>query len=257
MCKGLESVEAVVILVVVSYQMALYLFFCNTAFTLTERSKVPEIDVVFALTATTGDADGTFQRMKDAVEIITDTYGMNTLRYSFIVYGALPKIIFDFRTNFPSRESLKYFIEQSRRATGRPDTKRALEEAMQVIRGSSVRPSAKKILVLLTDGASYDNPQDVEKAIQALNKTGVPVLTFALVNNPKTDFEVPKTVEPGELAVKVMEIVLAGKCICLYSKLLTITDNNNNGNNNAFALLFSGLVNTQKNSCSPYSQYVV
>ena len=247
-----------IILVVVSYHMTLNLFFCNTAFTFTERPKVPEIDVVFALTATTGDADDIFQRMKDAVEIITDTYGMYTVRYSFIVYGAIPKIVFDFKTNFPSRESLKYNIEQSRIATGRPDTKRTLEEAMQVIRGSSVRPSAKKILVLLTDGASYDNPQDVEKAIQDLNKKGVPVLTFALVNNPKTDFEVPRTVEPGELAEKVMEKVLAGKYVCLYRTLLlattttTTTTNNTKSNNNSLGCLFSGLTNTE-NSCSPYS----
>jgi len=179
--------------------------------------------VVFALTATTGNAEDTFQRMKDAVEIITDTYGIYTVRYSFIVYGAIANIVFDFKTNFPSRESLKYFIEQSRRATGRPDTKRTLEEVMQVIRGSSVRPSAKKILVLLTDDASYDNPEDVDKAIEDLNKKGIPVLTFALVNNPKTDFEVPKTVEPGELAEKVMEKVLAGKYIGLYRTLLLTT----------------------------------
>ena len=187
---------------------------------------MPEIDVVFALTATTGDADDTFKRMKDAVEIITDTYGIHRLRYSFIVYGAIPSIVFDFKTNFPSRESLKYFIEQSRRVTGRPDTQRTLEEAMQVIRGSSLRPSAKKILVLLTDGASYDNPQNVEKAIQAINKKGIPVLTFSLVNNPRTDFEVPKTVEPGELAENVMEKVLAGKCVCWYRILLQSTSDN-------------------------------
>ena len=208
-----------IVLVVVSYHLP----FCNTTFSLTERPKVPKIDVVFALTATTGDADDTFQRMKDAVEIITDTYGVYTVQYSFIVYGAIPNIVFDFKTNFPSRESLKYFIERSQRATGRPDTKRTLEEAMQVIRGSSLRPTAKAILVLLTDGASYDNPQDVETAIQALNKKGVPVLTFGLVNQPKTDFEVPKTVEPRKLAKKVMEKVLAGKHFYLYRTLLPTT----------------------------------
>ena len=176
---------------------------------------MPEIDVVFALTATTGDADDTYQRMKDAVEIITDMYGMNRLRYSFIVYGTLPNIRFDFKTNFPRRESLKYFIEQARRETGRPDTKELLDKAMQIVKDSSVRPSAKKILVLLTDGASYDNPKEVESSIKAMEEQGVPVLIFALISNPQTDFEFPKTVEPRELAEKVMEKVLAGKCVCL------------------------------------------
>lgn len=194
-----------------------YFIFVTRFFPLTERAKVPEIDVVFALTATTGDADDTFQRMKDAVEIITDKYGMNTLRYSFIVYGALPRIIFDFRTNFPSRASLKYFIDQSQRATGRPDTKRVLDEALQVITDSSVRPSTKKIIVLLTDGASHDNPEGVKRSIKILEEIGVPVLTFALINNPQTDLEVPKTVEPGKLAEKVMEKVFAGKCNCYTS----------------------------------------
>ena len=212
-----------IILDVVSYHVTLHFFVCDTAFSLTERPKVPEIDVVFALTATTGDADDTFQRMKDAVEIITDTYGVYSVQYSFIVYGDIPNIVFDFKTNFPRRESLKYLIERSPRPTGRPDTRRTLEEAMQVIRGSSVRPSAKTIIVLLTDGASYDNPQDVEKAIQTLNKKGIPVLTFSLVNRPKTDFEVPKKVEPEKLAKKVMEKVVAGKCIYWNRTLLLTT----------------------------------
>ena len=46
-----------------------------------------------------------------------------------------------------------------------------------------------------------------------MEKNGIPVLIFALVNNPKTDFEVSKTVDPADLAKKVMEKVFDGKCV--------------------------------------------
>ena len=187
--------------------------FVSFFFTLSERPKVPAIDLVFALTATTGDADDIFKRMKDAVKIITDTYGMNKLRYSAIVYGAVTKRIFDFKTDFSTREGLKYFIERLRKVSGGPDTKAALEQAMRVIKDSIPRPTAKTVLVLITDGALPDNPQEVERFIGEIKEKGIHVLTFALVNNPKTDFEVPNKVEPRELAEKVMQNVLAGRSI--------------------------------------------
>lgn len=174
---------------------------------------MPEVDVVFALTATTGNADDAFQRMKDAVKIITDTYGMYSLRYSLIVYGSRMREIFDFKTSFPNRASIKYFIDNSQRAPGRPGTKRALDKALQIIRDSSLRPSVKKVVVLLTDGVSDEDPSAVEGAVKTMEKNGIPVLIFSLVNNPKTDFEVSKTVDPGDLAKKVMEKVFTGKYI--------------------------------------------
>lgn len=167
--------------------------------------------MVFAITATAGDADVIFKRMRDAVKIITDTYGMNKIHYSVIVYGALPKTIFDFKTNIPTRESLNYIIERLQKVPGRPDTKAALNEALRVIKDSGTRPTAKTVLVLITDGAQPDKPQDVQRSIEAIEKKGTPVLMFALVNNPQTDLEVPASVEPRKLAEKVMEKVLAGK----------------------------------------------
>ena len=170
---------------------------------------------MFAITATTGDADDIFGRMRDAVKIITDTYGINKLRYSVIVYGAIPRRYFDFTSIFSTRESLKYVIDRLQKTSGRPDTKKALEEAMKVIEDSVVRPAAKTVIVLITDGALPDKPQEVERFIEAIEKQGIPVLTFALVNNPQTDYEAPINVESKELAKKVMKNVLAGKYISL------------------------------------------
>lgn len=199
--------------------------------TFLERPKVPEIDLVFALTATTRNADDVFQRMRSAVKIISDTYGMNKLHYSVIVYGDDAKPIFDFKLNMPSRESLRYIIDRLQRISGRPDTVKALEEAMQIIKDSGVRPTAKTILVFITDGVVPDKPREVEKAVKAIEEQGAVVLEFALVDNPQTDFEVPSDVKPKELAEKVMKNVLAGEntrlshpCYCaIFCKV-----NNNN-----------------------------
>ena len=187
----------------------MYTFFV----TFSVRTRAPEVDVVFALTATTGNPEDAFQRMKDAVKIVTDTYGIHRLHYSLIVYGSRPSEEFDFKTSFPTRSSIKNFIENSRRVSSRPGTKRALDEALQIIKDSSLRPSVKKVVVLLTDGVSDLDPSAVEGAVQSMEKNGIPVLIFALVNNPKTEFEVSKTVNPADLARKVMEKVFDGKCV--------------------------------------------
>lgn len=174
--------------------------------TLIDRPKVPEIDLVFAITATTGAVEAIFHRMRDAVKIITDTYGMNKLRYSVITYGSTAEMVFDFKTSFPTRESLKYFIERLRRIPGGPDTLAALEEANKVIKDSGTRPTAKTVLVLITDGATPERPLEVNKSIEAIEKEGVPVLGFVVRNN----------VESRDLAEKVMKKVLTGKSVCVF-----------------------------------------
>ena len=168
---------------------------------------------MFALTATAGDAEEIFQRMRDAVKIITDTYGTNKLRYSVIVYGTLSKTIFDFQPYFSTREGLKYVIERIQKMPGRPDTKAALEEALRVIKDSGTRPTAKTVVVLISDGAVPVNPQEVEKSIEAIEKGGIPVVEFI----------VPDNAEAKEVADKVMEKVLAGRSLNLVLSVALLT----------------------------------
>ena len=168
---------------------------------LAERPKVPEIDLVLAITATTEDKEVIFPRMRDAVKIITETYGLNKLHYSLIVYGSTPRLIFDFTTNFASRESFAYIVDLLQAIPDGPDTVGALEEAMKVISSSGRRPTAKTVLVLITDGASPDNPREVARSIEAIERGGTPVL----------EFNVTTTDEPEKLAENLVEKILAGK----------------------------------------------
>ena len=170
----------------------------NLLFALTERPKVPEIDLVFAIAAT----NVIFPRMRDAVKIISETYGLNKLYYSVIVFGSSPSLIFDFTTKFPSRESLAYFIDRLESVSWGPDTKAALEKAVEVIESSGTRPTAKTVLVLITDGASPTNPREVTRSIEAIEREGTPVLEFNVTSRD----------EPGKLAENVMEKVFAGNC---------------------------------------------
>lgn len=158
--------------------------------------------MVFAIAATTADADVIFPRMRDAVKIISQTYGLNKLHYSLIVFGSRPSLIFDFATNFPSRESLAYFIDRLQAVPGGPDTNAALEKAVEVIESSGTRSTAKTVVVLITDGALPSNPREVTRSIEAIERRGTPVL----------EFNVTSSDEPGKLAQNVMEKVLAGKC---------------------------------------------
>ena len=164
---------------------------------------------MFAIAATTRDADVIFPRMRDAVKIISETYGLNKLHYSVIVFGSSPSLIFDFTTNLPSRESLAYFIDRLEAVSGGPDTKAALEKAVEVIESSGTRSTAKTVLVLITDGASPTSPREVTRSIEAIERGGTPVL----------EFNVTRRDEPGKLAENVMEKVFSGNCflfVCLF-----------------------------------------
>ena len=83
-----------------------YIFIVTAA----DRPQIPEIDIGFAISATTRNSEETYQQMKNIIKSIIDTYSAEKLRYSLVVYGqtASTKISFTEKT---SDASLKIFID--------------------------------------------------------------------------------------------------------------------------------------------------
>ena len=135
---------------------------------------LPEIDLGFALAASSMDADRAFSLMKNVIRAIVDKYGRSRLRYMTILLGDKAMISFSFADTFSSDESLKGFISSLSRLQGQPDLEKALKEAREAFYRNA-RPKAKKIMVLLTD---KDNTGDKEKtkfAAKGLDIDGIKV----------------------------------------------------------------------------------
>ena len=110
-----------------------------------EETVVPEIELVFAISATGTEADEAYRLMKDTLKSMIDEYGSKEINYSVIVYGSSveQKIAFDQR--FSDDEALKESVDKIGRATGVPALVETLEEAKKVFEGSNIRGSSIKV----------------------------------------------------------------------------------------------------------------
>ena len=122
-----------------------------------------DIDLGFALAASSGEAEETFSLMQNVIRAIVDKYGQSSMRYMTIVFGENATVSFSFADTFSSDENLKAFIASLRRSQGLPDVEKALKEARNVFYRNA-RPEAKKILVLFMD---KDNAGDKGKSLIA------------------------------------------------------------------------------------------
>ena len=69
------------------------------------------MDLGFAISATAGQKDRTFQLMKDTMKAIVDQYGTEKIHYSVIVYDRVPTTRVSFEREMPNRETLKRIID--------------------------------------------------------------------------------------------------------------------------------------------------
>lgn len=88
----------------------------NVSFT--ETRKIPKIDLVFAVSATSRDALRTYKLMKDAIKYIAGEYGIDKIHYGLIVFGDLATIRINFSNKYPTSDSLKAFLDTVSRSTG-------------------------------------------------------------------------------------------------------------------------------------------
>lgn len=107
--------------------------------------------MVFALSSTSASSAQTYQLMKDTVNAVIKEHGIQQIHYSIIVFGATPKTFFRFSDTFPNAQRLRDHISSLPRRDGGPSIDEALKQARQLFLSSSVRPSAKKIVVVITD----------------------------------------------------------------------------------------------------------
>ena len=114
--------------------------------------------------------------MKQIINTIVDRYGVNKVRFSFIVYGSRVTTRFTFDNAPITQEELIKAVNGTEKVTGDPDLEKALEEAEQLFTKTS-RPNATRVFVVLTDivGSGDDNSLIATSA--RLRKGGVLILS--------------------------------------------------------------------------------
>lgn len=126
---------------------------CELFFLLLSAS-VPELDLVFAIAATSSDGEEIYKLMKSTIQSIITNYGVEKIQYGIIHYGDISSTQVKFGAKFPSLENFKSFIDSLPRYFGGRGVDKALVQADQLFKGAAVRPNAKKVLVVMTDNAS-------------------------------------------------------------------------------------------------------
>ena len=195
----------------------------QTVRTIVFSENVPEIDLAFALSATSATSGDTYALMKKTIKAIITRYGIDKIHYSFIVFANTATIKVDFGKTFPSKDALKQALDGIPKENGATGLDKALEQAKALFESNDVRPNAKKVLVTLMDEASNIADAALVKKVRPLEDKGVLVISVGIGSevkaaelrvispNPQDVILVSKDEPPTQLAVEIMERVLRGE----------------------------------------------
>lgn len=173
----------------------------------------------FIISGGSTDASATLQQIKDIVKSFINKYSIYRLRYGIISGGSSPRIELALPDSVNSGVLQK--VESLSRPRGTPDLAKALLLGVELL--SPARPSAQKVLVIITDVKSGSSSRQLRLATQAVDNKGIRVLAVTIgkevdrselitgtgsgeniINSSKTD-------EGGEVREKIMKKIREGK----------------------------------------------
>ena len=80
-------------------------------------------------------------------------------------------------------DELRVQIDQLPRASGVPNLKEMLKKVKTVFDQATERSGAKRFLVVIMDTKSNSSPKDVTKEAESIEKDGIKVRYFGIVND--------------------------------------------------------------------------
>lgn len=194
-----------------------------------DSANIPEIDLTFALSATSVSSETTFNLMKSTVNRIVQQYGIERIHYSVIVFGSVSTTRFDFSRTFPDKDSLIRTVSRLPKNPGNSDLAKALESAKRVYELQQVRPHAKKVLVVIMDNKSTNSITELNKIVPVLVDKGVLVIGVGvggsveskeleiITEENRNIIKVGISKNPDELAKEIMAIILRSESISFIS----------------------------------------
>ena len=198
-------------------------------------ANITKLDLVFALSATTSSFIQTYNLMRNTVNRFINTYGVNKIHYSIIVYGNQVSRVVNFNHTFPqSANELKTAINAQPSLPGPTVLRNALAETFRIFNETEGRPGAKKVLVVITDSNSpSDNSNTLTAAVRPLENKKVLVISVAIGNvnrsellvispNPLDVISVQSNVDFGVLSEWIMDRILRRKGLLLFMLLCSL-----------------------------------
>ena len=144
-----------------------------------EFPKIPKLDLAFAISVGSVDAEENLQQIKDTIKAVIDRYGKSDIRYSLILFGSLPSRVVSFtESELLSSELLKKRVDSSSRPSGAALDK-ALDDARMLFENTA-RPDAKKVLVVIMDQKQSGDQADSKVKAKELKESSVKVVPVAL-----------------------------------------------------------------------------
>ncbi len=194
---------------------------------------MPEIDLAFAISATSASSNQSYALMQNTIKQLIDTYGVDKIHYSLIVYGASVVRVVNFNNSFPiSASDLKAAIDAQPPLSGGPVLTDALQEAFRVFNKTEVRPNAKKVLVVMPDANSGAADNSLSAAVKPVEDIGVLVLSVAVGSgvdrnelsvispNPNDVISASLNENPSVVAGNIIDRILNRKEKMSYNSLL-------------------------------------
>lgn len=153
--------------------------FCFCYFSFIDPPAIPEMDVVFALSANALKDQENFRQMKDIIKTMIDRYGTSRIQYAVITFGNIPttRISFNDVASLDDK-ALKALIDSVQKSSGAL-LEKALEQA-KLLFETQGRPDAKRILVVITDKKSSSSLNDFERQAKSLEDGDIKVIPIAL-----------------------------------------------------------------------------
>ena len=136
------------------------------------------VNLIFAISALSSNANDKFQKMKDIIKNMVDEYGKERIHYSLIVFGDEPSVELRFSNTFDTDGQLKAFIDAKRRATDGVNLDSALKKAYELF-DEYQREGAKNVLVVIMDKKSTSDVKDVKNTAMSLWDDDVEVIPIA------------------------------------------------------------------------------
>ncbi|XP_036889544.1 LOW QUALITY PROTEIN: integrin alpha-D-like, partial [Sturnira hondurensis] len=135
---------------------------------------VQEMDIVFLIDGSGSIGHSDFERMKDFVRAVMGQFeGTNTL-FSLMQYSNLREIHFTF-TKFQNSLNLQNLVDPIVQLKGLTFTATGILTVVKELFHSKngARKSAKKILIVITDGQKYKDPLEYSDVIPQAEKAGI------------------------------------------------------------------------------------
>ena len=145
------------------------------------------MDLVFAVSANSGDADASFTLMKDSIRKIMNDLGFanGNVQYGVIAYGSI--VVQLGESSFDSIKDLRAYIQNLPQQSRDPQINKTLQEALKIFQGPNARPGAKQVLVVLTDKRSTSSDETIKKGARLLDEKKVRVIPVAIGNEADPD----------------------------------------------------------------------